>query len=57
MHYFIDSNICLYCHEKAIKFIVAKSGDCIDCGQLCPENAYCCNIPNRHKPLKIFYEN
>ena len=43
-HYF-KTNICPYCGGAIEKVFEQKDGDCINCGQLCPEEAYCCNNP------------
>lgn len=44
-HYYINATVCPYCNQKYVKKFDFIEGDCISCGQLCSENAYCCNSP------------
>lgn len=44
-HYSTNDSKCKHCGGKIIAVIEARYGDCVACGQLCPENAYCCDIP------------
>lgn len=43
-HYF-KTDVCPYCGGAIEKEYEQREGDCIDCGQLCPAEAYCCNSP------------
>jgi hypothetical protein len=49
-HHFINDEICPYCNEPFEKKIEYQRGDCIFCGQLCPNYAYGCNHPN---PIEV----
>lgn len=48
-HYFFE-NVCPFCGENACKKVEVRVGDCIKCGQLCPDGAYACNNP---EPMNI----
>ncbi len=54
-HYFYvskndENTACPFCNEKSIRMVEYRAGDCIACGNLCPEYAYGCTDS---KPLKI----
>ena len=49
-HHYINKEICPYCDEASQNTFEYRQGDCIHCGQLCPEYAYACND---FKPIKI----
>lgn len=45
-HYYIEKK-CPYCGEdKPVELYDRRAGDCIACGQLCPDGAYACNKPS-----------
>lgn len=41
-HFFL-SETCPFCGQSKVQEIEYRSGDCIRCGNLCPEHAYGCN--------------
>ena len=43
-HYF-QGNICPFCGESKEEEYPEREGDCILCGQLCPDGGYACNTP------------
>lgn len=43
-HYFIGEK-CPICGEDAIEEFQKNEGDCVACGQLCPEGGYACATP------------
>ena len=43
-HFFV-SKTCPFCDSKPVKEHEYRPGDCVSCGNLCPENAYGCNEP------------
>ncbi len=45
-HYY-QGDTCPHCGEKvAVEEYEQREGDCIACGQLCPDGAYGCNEPS-----------
>lgn len=52
-HYFTSTE-CKFCKGKIVEQIDAQEGDCIICGQLCPEYAYCCSLPKEEKSNNSF---
>ena len=45
-HYYIGTK-CPHCgEEKPVDEYEQRPGDCIACGQLCPDGAYACNTPS-----------
>lgn len=49
-HYFLEIDRCPFCGDQPSRVVEYRSGDCISCGQLCPEFAYGCDHP---RPLDI----
>lgn len=48
-HYFVEE-VCPFCGANATEKLEAREGDCVKCGQLCPDGAYGCNEP---EPMNI----
>ena len=46
-HYFLGSqrDVCPHCGASAVASYEYRSGDCVACGALCPDGAYCCDTP------------
>ena len=45
MHFWIKGEKCPFCGGVCVEQVEYRSGDCISCGQLCPESGYCCTDP------------
>lgn len=43
-HYFLEG-VCPHCGEPVVETLELRKGDCIRCGQLCPDGAYACHEP------------
>jgi len=46
-HYSTSSDKCKHCNGNIVDVVEARYGDCIVCGQLCPVEVYCCDIPKK----------
>lgn len=44
-HFWVKKQKCPFCGEEAIEKVEYQKGDCVACGSLCPERAYCCTNP------------
>lgn len=44
-HYYVREDICPFCGKSAVEEIEQRPGDCVECGQLCPDGVYACNNP------------
>lgn len=54
-HYYESFNDkCPWCGKESVGSVEYQEGDCIACGGLCPENAYCCPSP---QPLEIITDS
>lgn len=53
-HYFLGES-CPFCGKSIIENVEYREGDCIACGQLCPEFAYGCDNPSQIKMGKTFF--
>lgn len=45
-HYYVLKDYCPLCGETLASVVSYRSGDCIKCGELCPEYAYACKNPD-----------
>ena len=45
LHFWLKGEKCPFCGEPASEQVEYRSGDCIACGQLCPDSGYCCTDP------------
>ncbi len=44
-HFYIGDH-CPHCGESKVEELEIRDGDCIFCGQLCPDGAYGCQTPD-----------
>lgn len=45
MHFWIKGEMCPVCGTMFVELVEYRNGDCIACGQLCPDGGYCCTDP------------
>ncbi len=42
-HHYLEGGKCPFCGADYVKVEELRAGDCVKCGQLCPDGAYACN--------------
>ncbi len=42
-HHYVTEGRCPFCGKEFVEALELRSGDCVKCGQLCPDGAYACN--------------